>query len=176
MISPSDLGRAVTDRSLVFEAGTFNDYIVKRVVFGESFFICDVHASTDIADEMARDIYSWALSEWGYEQKDDGYWAQAYASEIEFTLDVHARTKFQALMSFGDKFTKLVESYGNECGPFSIERISFAADTTASVALRPIPFSIERRNGTPFNLGIWYSAAPLKTEDHLKILEEMTAP
>ncbi len=172
--SPSDLQKVLADQSLVFENGVFDDYMVKRVVVSDGVLICDVHATTTIADELAQDFYSWIIDEWGYRQKDDGYWAQAYASEIEFTLDPQTTPKLRAWMTLADKITKLVGDYGNEAAPYSLERISLAANPS-SIGVRTIPFAIEHRNNTPAHLGIWYSAAPLKTDDHLAVLREITS-
>lgn len=171
---PENLGEVVSTKTAIFEHGTFNRRLVKRIAFGDGFFACDVQGKTDDAEALANDIEAWAI-ELGYQRKDDGVTATAYASEVEFSLSIAASARLKELAAFGGKVGEFVRSYGNESGDYALDRIGFIADPTAFQLLRTVPFAIERRAGLPFSKDLWYSAAPLRTDDHLTLLGEYAA-
>lgn len=158
-----------------FEHGRFNGFEIRRLIVADMFFACDIHGSTDIAEELANDIEKWLFDgELGYQRKNDGVAARAYASEIEFTLD-QGSNALSALVEFGDRITERVRSYGNETPAFSFERMLFGPDPAGVQLLKTVPFALERRATLPHSLGLWYSAAPLKTEEHIEALKLLLA-
>lgn len=144
---------------------------MKRLAIGDGFIACDVHGTTDSADELADDLEHWAINELGYQKKDDGILAYTYASEIEFQLSASQANFAKSLEQIGRMIGNLVRSYGNESPDFNLDRVNFVADPQINQTLRTLPFVIERRVGLPHVKEVWYSAAPLRTNDHIAVLQ-----
>lgn len=159
----------------MFEQGRFNDYEIKRVIVGEGFMACDVHGNTDIADALLHDIENWVTTDLGYQRKDDGIAAQIFGSELEFSMPDDLAAPLRTLLSFAPKVSQYVRDYGNDSADYGLDRIAFAVDAGGAQLLRTIPFAIERRAGVPFKNNLWYGAAPLKTADHIRMLEDLLA-
>ena len=51
--------------------------------------------------------------------------------------------------------------------------LALSADQTRNPALGPIPFRFERKEGIEFSRHQFHTTAPLKTKQHLKILERL---
>ena len=169
-----DLDKLLEERTAIFESGRFNDHEVKRVITGDGFFACDVHGSTNLADELADDIENWVTGELGYRLKPDGVVGQAYGSEIEFFLPAAAASRATTLLEFGPRISARVRSYGNQTPDFRLEHIGFQADASAgSQTLKTVGFIVERRANSP-SQDIWYSAAPLKTDEHIETLKQFS--
>lgn len=169
-----DLERILSEGgTALFEHGRFNDYEIKRVIVGEGFIACDVHGTTDIADALLSDIENWVIDELGYKRKDDGIVAQVFGSELEFSMPEDLSAPLRSLLSFGSKVSQYVRGYGNDSSDFGLDRIGFAIDPGGMQLLKTIVFAIERRAGVPHKHNVWYGAAPLKTADHIQLLEEL---
>ncbi|WP_176342372.1 hypothetical protein, partial [Oceanibaculum nanhaiense] len=50
-------------------------------------------------------------------------------------------------------------------------RFAIGADNTKIAGLNPVPFTIERRVGSPFEHNRFFCEAPLPTDKHVKALE-----
>ena len=67
----------------------------------------------------------------------------------------------------------LVASYGQQVPSFEATTLAFQCDLSKVENINPEMFTFERRAEKPFDSGLFYSAAPLKTADHLELLNEL---
>jgi hypothetical protein len=72
---------------------------------------------------------------------------------------------------FGHAVTERLLSYGLRPFDFSFAAASLATDDTAMTGRKPVPFTVMRRVNVPFDANIYFSTAPLKTNDHIAALE-----
>ena len=75
------------------------------------------------------------------------------------------------LRSLGDKITNLLDGYLGSSLPLETVGVTLAFDSTQSKQLFT-PFQILRLPETPFSQNKYYSGAPLKTSDHVQIIND----
>jgi protein tyrosine phosphatase len=73
------------------------------------------------------------------------------------------------LRAFAKKLNKLVK--GHETMAYETARIQFWSDL--SVSSSPFPFRFERQEAIGFKENRYYSIAPLETDVHLELLNEL---
>lgn len=89
-----------------------------------------------------------------------------YLSEVIVRTDKDLGKFFAPLSSIAQQL--------NQMTGLSFEPFGFAIDTTMST-VRPSPFKFEREVQKTFSQNRYYSAAPLRTSDHLELLKKMEA-
>ena len=75
------------------------------------------------------------------------------------------------LNDFARRLTSLVEGHSHH--PFAFETSGIMFGTDYTVVNPPGPFKFERVMNVQFSENRYYTAAPLQTDAHLKILEEL---
>ncbi len=63
--------------------------------------------------------------------------------------------------------------YGTEVPEYDSFGFTLHSDMSTATVLKPAVFRFERRANDPFELGLFYSTAPLMTADHLAVLEKI---
>jgi hypothetical protein len=97
-----------------------------------------------------------------------------YESHIEFTMD-GSLTDFCTVpvRQASDALNRLLESYKLKVPPYEPSSINFYFDQVGIGGLLPAVFKIERRAGFRYGANTFYSQAPLKTADHISLLERL---
>jgi hypothetical protein len=72
--------------------------------------------------------------------------------------------------SLPSKADPVVGVIGSGIEPFGI---AFSADYSLIPGMKPAPFRLERRAGLGFDTNLYVSQAPLRTADHIKLLEQL---
>jgi hypothetical protein len=78
--------------------------------------------------------------------------------------------------NLGPQITSLLGSYNVPVRDYDVSHLALHLDTLGSVGLQPGGFDIMRRAGVPWTENLWFSQAPLKTLDHVRLLEELDTP
>jgi hypothetical protein len=95
----------------------------------------------------------------------------AFLSQITYHSEIDIDAVNPALRSVGEEVSHLVNERTHLATHFRINQIFLNFDRAYHDA--PLaPFSIERRAKTPYEEGKYFSAAPLQTRDHIRILEQ----
>jgi hypothetical protein len=91
-------------------------------------------------------------------------------SQITFYSDVPLLSVNQVLSSIAERLTTEVSANLKLSSPFQPQAISLGLDPEMQrIAVHP--FSIERREGTPFSERKYFSAAPVSTDTHISLVE-----
>ena len=97
--------------------------------------------------------------------------AIGYMSAVEFEASPQFTELTAKFTEVANVASEMVRSSGAWLEGFDFHGISLGCDPQKS---GPIPigrFAVERRLNRPFEQNIFYSEAPVKTADHLKLLE-----
>ena len=76
--------------------------------------------------------------------------------------------------SAGARFLqKKQEGYGLRPFKFDFGGLSLATDPTLYAGRKPVAFTLARRVNAPYSEKFFYSSAPLKTDDHVALLQQL---
>ena len=101
---------------------------------------------------------------------------RAYFHQVEFVLPKPLSQHFGELQLIGAAISAFVNGYGVEnCPLYEFGGFSMNFDLVKFFDLQPMPqpFAIERRVGSKYEENKYFSQAPLRTQDHRAILEQI---
>jgi hypothetical protein len=130
--------------------------------------------STDASEAFLEQLIEWAAKE--YKLDAEELYPKAYFSQVEFVLSKPLSHHFAELLQIGAAITTFVKGYGLEnCPLFEFGGFSMNIDAVKFEDLKPMPqpFAIERRAGSTYDENKYFSQAPLRTQDHRAILEQI---
>lgn len=130
--------------------------------------------STDIAEEFLRDLFSWA---------DKEYQCRFLSSELRFFFLSQLIVEFdKPLNSLVRSFELLSAAIGGAIEStygtgyrVEVSSIGFDYDRTSAVEdMKQLsPFVVERQVGKQFSSNSFFCQAPLGTQDHVSLLEQL---
>jgi len=133
--------------------------------------IARTQSSTDEADEVLNDYINRANKDRPETIRTFG--APLYSSEIEFEFDKELDFFAPKIGEAARQLDALVSRYGNNTPHYQVVSILVNFDVAGLGGVIPGFCRIERRAGIPFSEKIFFSAAPLKTQDHVELLRNL---
>jgi hypothetical protein len=131
-------------------------------------------ANTDIAEIILNDYINRLDEEFGYRYRDK-YQKRYYVSNIIVELEHGIGEQIPVLCRIGELLTKEIP---RENMPFDTKGLVFgygdpiaAANLSSMELFEKADFTIERRAGEPYERNRYFSSAPVRTSDHVRILE-----
>ncbi len=163
------------NQGAVFVSGFFQGTTIEKVQLFHNGILVEGKASTTILDAFIDDALSWVERERGLRVLPNDNMAtvqRAYASQVVVELVGPAQTPSamapsQQLLSL---FSKAAEDHGLQPSLLAMTGLTFAPDPASGAGWF---FRIERRANEPFAANKFFASAPLKTEAHLKLLEDL---
>jgi len=143
--------------------------VLDTVTFFTDGVVVDAASSTIDADLFLDDLTEWAKT---ILPQVELVGPRFYLSQLEVNLDSSPEKTAPVLKPVGEKVSSLLQSYGIATPRYEVSMVQWSFDQLGKPAPQPAAFSIERRANIPFGEQVWFSQAPLKTEDHKAILEE----
>jgi hypothetical protein len=132
--------------------------------------VVDTRAGTEAADEFLNDLISWAHTEFKTVALKALPVKRAYLSELSISMPDSLSFMHPKLAKFGKNLSAAMGSSSAEAS-FDMTKFTFASDPLSN--LKQAGFRFEREDGAPFGEGRFYSMAPLQTEVHIKMLEQL---
>jgi len=143
---------------------------VDLTIFGWGF-VAETRSSTNDSNAFLNDLLNWVSIEVGLVPYQEVLSSIVYLSELLVQTDKSLNSLNPKLENFLKRLTSLVE--GHEHHPFTFETSSIIFGTDFTVVNPPGTFRFERLINVPFSESRYYSAAPLQTEIHFEMLEEL---
>jgi hypothetical protein len=169
------------DSPLSFFHGKFVDATGRLILIrslklaGEGVAV-ETIASTHDADAAMEDLLDWAHREMKVTINSPGGW---YISQVEVKLNASMDDWFPAWKRIGALISGRHETRPAAEGASPIETPSYQPysfsmyiDPSKGVKI-PCAFQIERRATVPYSENVYFSAAPLSTDEHLELLAEI---
>lgn len=172
---PEEFGFGKEIREIKFIGGSFQKDQQHNIGFDLTIYIdglmVDTRSSTDDSDTIINELLNWVSTEVDLVPYQDVLRAKLYLSEL------YVQTN-KSLNSLNPKLTGLAKHLnslivGHEHHPIAFETSGLSFWTDPAIGNPPGPFRFERVIDAPFNTNRYYSAAPLQTDAHLKMLEEL---
>jgi len=159
-----------------FQLGKFRDTIITKLSIYENGFSAEAAADTATVDEFLDDIASWSASEFAVTNKAIDPVSRVYLSSLEVESDIDFSPQLDKLAAVRRTLHEMLTSDGFTIEPYDFNGFSLQVDHQPEPKpLRPSRFAFERRVGRPFSENIYYSEAPLSTQNHLRLLEKLEA-
>jgi hypothetical protein len=95
---------------------------------------------------------------------------KAFQSKLEIVSDKDIQSTFDKFSQVGSLIASLLTSYGLTAAPYNVAGFAMQYEPQKDAMGNP-DFEFARRKGQSYEAGIYYSSAPLRTKDHLLVLE-----
>jgi hypothetical protein len=151
-----DLGATTIDSLTVFEQG----------------LVAESKSRVEELDAFLDDLIEWMNADLDIDFQQSPSSGQMYTSVVVVQLGVDPVPWFNQFSELLSRLNESVRTYlpDFDC-PYVPSSLIFHYDESLRpTGLRPGYFSIERRRHVPFAEGVYYSTAPLRTDDHLRLL------
>jgi hypothetical protein len=165
-----DLQKGIKFANGGFQKDQQNNIEVNLTIYNDGF-IADTRSSTKDSDAFLDDFLTYLAEEFNLVPYQKIIRTKSYVSELFVRTDKSLNALNPKLEKFAKRLTSLIEGHSHHPIAFETTGITFWTDPT--ITLPPGPFRFERIIDIPFSENRYYSAAPLQTEIHLELLEEL---
>jgi hypothetical protein len=159
-------------RPLVFTQGviTLEDrqIAIQHLQVFQAGLIVTTLTNTNDSDLVVRDIIQWASSL--NIQLEELKPSVGHSSQLDFKLDKPLSQLFVRLLEIGPTITQMLEPFWEQRPGYELTGVTFHYDTTKYPTFSPPMFRIERRAQQSFDTNIFWSEAPLSTDNHVALL------
>lgn len=166
-----DLDELLKD-SFTFSVGSFQDVQISEFSVYNDGVIVSSKCNTRILDDFVEDLFSWVSNEF------DIVPIPYYKPEKHFesSLIFHSSVDLPGIVAPNKVASDLIESTLERGAgiPFYPSGTTFESNPEqTTLRRRPIRFFVERRAATRFSDNVFYSQAPLPTNEHISLLSEL---
>jgi len=174
-IQPEELGFGKEIKEIKFSGGSFqkdaqHDISIDLTLYNDGLVV-DTRSSTEDSDSFLNEFLNWISIEFNLVPYQEVLRSKLYLSELFVKTDKSLNSLNQKLENFAKRLNSLIVGHGHHPIAFEVSGITLWTDP--SVISPPGPFRFERTIDIPFSENRYYSAAPLQTDVHLEMLEEL---
>lgn len=155
-----------------FRHGRFNNVSIENVALYHDGVVVTSRASSNVLEEFLDDVIAYMTEQWGVTFTKAFSVNKMYESTLTFHSEKDILKPLAAMKDVGRSISDRLNGATGAAIDFHPFGIGLSADNAMIPSMRPVPFRIERREGVEFSANLYFSAAPLKTDDHLEILDE----
>jgi hypothetical protein len=158
-----------------FEGGKFvhdgESIAIKELAIYSDGMICETH-TTDLAELVLDDFVKWATAVFKLQEPTSPV-RRTFTSALVVNLDKAVETGLGKLSRTCDLLSQaLNDAYGWKY-QYNLNRLAFDVDPQTIPHLRATNFILERRLQVSYSQNRYFSIAPLKTDAHIKLLENI---
>jgi hypothetical protein len=159
-------------RGVNFHHGFFNRQIViDRCQIYNNGIVAETKSTVEQVDMFIDDVVKWLQDIVAIRVTEDERFCHGYYSTVEFHSDINLDKLVNPIVDILDQLSRYLSNYGYESPPIRVTGTALQPDATDAPFPKPQAFSITRREGQPFGSNLYHSNAPLKTADHIALLE-----
>jgi len=160
---------------LTFKVGRYKQYQINDFEIYNDGIVIKAAIDTDVIDEFINDALCFIDEKWDIRLEKANTIDKMYQSVITFASDKDILSPLNAAKSL---FFDVQEGVKNATGfdiPFASAGFFLSVDEATIPSMKPTAFKIERRAGSECQFNHYFSAAPLRTSDHVRTLEKWEA-
>lgn len=180
-VYPPDFSQPITtfqEKGMEFAMGKFHfngeDHNIERLAILAVGLIVSA-SSTDVAQEFLKDLLIWGAETHEFRVSPDMFNRTLYLSQIIVEFD----ESIDNLIRNFEAFTKSYEEMFNLTYKSNMSMhchsvtVNFDRTTVGGDVSKVGAFAIERRVDEPYELNKFFCQAPLRTEDHIRLIEKI---
>jgi hypothetical protein len=163
------------NEGIKFQHGAFvhdgRTIVIELLQILPNILLAETRTTTDDADAFLDDYIQNANKERPDVIREfDG---RLYATQLEFLMDRSLETYAPRMRRVAQQLDAFVAGYGTRLPPYRVVAISVNFNLTGLGGMVPAYFSLERRSGLPDEANVYFSNAPLKSSDHVALLNSL---
>jgi hypothetical protein len=151
-----------------FLQGYWNDVLINKLSVYSNGFLVESKLDTDLMDNFLDHLLAWVLPQFEIEVEQTG--VRAYVSQLEVAMPIDIGVAFKKFSDVGRLIASTLKKYGQIADDYQISSLKMHYDPVGKTDTSR-EFAFERRVAEPYSAGHYFSSAPLKTDDHLRILD-----
>jgi hypothetical protein len=164
-----DLSKGIT-----FLHGQFErKFVIDKCMIFNNGVLAEGKVPTEEYDIFIDDVIEWARAELGAVVDTQNVKARSYVSQMEIELHHSIDSCFPQFANFGQRLSTIIRSYGQNPLPYGVSGITFHFDIQTNPPPNAAAFVVARREGQPYRSNMYFSSAPLRTTDHLRMLADL---
>ena len=156
-----------------FRHGLFEDNAIETLDVYTDGLVVASRSDTDFIDKFIADVVAWLENDHGYSVVETHTVSKMYESTLLVESDADV---FRPFGPYGE-ILRMTEKALQDASGLEIAYQNFgftlSADQTRNPALKSAPFRFERKEGIDFSRHQFFAVAPLKTKQHLEVLERL---
>lgn len=156
-------------KGIKFEMGKARDVVVDSLTIFKDGLVVDTRSSTEDSESVALDLIAFAAQAFGATVKPT---RKLLISQLVFTSALNLSLLHPALEIMAKKVSDAVSETTGQRFDFEPSAIMFSPDYSLT-KLSPARFTIERRAEMPFAEKTYFSSAPLRTAEHIALVEQI---
>ncbi|MBS0180161.1 MAG: hypothetical protein JSR20_15510 [Nitrospira sp.] len=164
----SDLQKGIKFEHGEFRGGTNNAVTVNATIYSDGIVV-DMRSSTADADDFLVEALAAVSQEFYLPPITSFPVKKTYLSEVFVQTEHPLSLLNEKLGNFAHLLSTKIEGFGET--HWETAGITFSIDQ--GIQPKPTPFRFERAGNVSFSDNRYYSVAPLKTEAHLELLNEL---
>jgi hypothetical protein len=167
--SPKTIADFDLAKGIKFSHGFFDGRIViDNFKIYNNGIVVETKETTDDCVAIIADIARWAENDAGVVFAEDTALPELYLTHFEVELNINLDEHLRKATKINELLNEYMTSYKEVEREFKISGFSSQLDPITN---GPVQFKFERRAGQPFSSNLYFSGAPLKTQDHINLLE-----
>jgi hypothetical protein len=175
--SPQHLLDLNAEKALEFVAGTFEikgePKRVGLIVYNNGL-TADSLSSTDDSDAFLEDLTQWLTKEHKLAIQPDGIIRKYYYNQLEVECEYALSLLNPKLQRLSEKISSLCLTLDGSPRSFEMAALGIWPQDVGEKEAPP-GFRFERKIGAPLSKNLYFSQAPLRTQEHISVLEELEA-
>jgi hypothetical protein len=169
---PPKLEELFTDK-IVFQHGVFQEKPIDAFEIYADGLVVRGRCDSDVLDAFVDDVTDWFVERTNSKKIETRSVSKTYESNLTIIGSDKMLSVLAPLARVGQLISAGVESATNAAVEYHSFGFSLAIDETAVAGVHPGPFRIERKLASEFGRNIFVTVAPLRTKDHIKVLESL---
>ncbi|MDA9463051.1 hypothetical protein [Bradyrhizobium sp. CCBAU 53415] len=168
---PTTVAELDFTKGVTFLQGYYKGAVISKFQIYENGMLCEALADNSTCDEFMGEVLKWATTEHNIPVKENG--VKAFLSQLEIASNANLEKHLQKIDSVAALIGQSLQSYGQPVALYQISGIKLHYDSAALPVPRPPEFVFERRAGQPYSANEYFSSAPLRTADHMRVLDQL---
>lgn len=167
---PKTIEQMVAEK-IEFGHGSFRDVRIDLMEIFLDGIVVSAKSPTDKIEAFMLDLETWINQEFGLARVETQKINIAYESHLLIRSEKPLLNVLNPLRKVQSLVQKLLFESTKIEADFEPFGFSFSADPNKIASMKPARFLVERKIGPSFESNLYVSASPLKTADHLRVLE-----
>jgi hypothetical protein len=151
---------------VTFLQGYFRDIMIDKFQVYNNGLLCEAAADNHQCAEFLDEILDWAPPHFNVPVTKR---MKAFQSKLEISSTKDIRATFAKFAEIGDSLARLLVGYGLHSPPYVAAGLVMQHEPQKDIPSNP-NFEFTWRTDEPFEARVYYSSAPLRTKDHMEVL------
>jgi hypothetical protein len=171
---PKTLEQFDESKGIVFEEGIWDGIPVQKMTIYNNGIMMDTRKGTDASLEVLKGVFDWAVIEFGLVVPEFALQNIRFLNSFTFFSDKIGYLGGTPVGRLAESLSQRIAEITGRSRSYETIRIDIDFDRLEQQV--PIaPLTIQRRIASPFEQNKFYSEAPLPTDVHIALIEQLEA-